>query len=156
MKVYRVLAAIFAVLALCSALYIFFNGTQNSVKSNERSDNVAEVVKPVVDSNNRIEEDKFSVYVRKYAHAIEYFAFGVFSGLAVIFLYLSDEKALFLLPVCLVSLFAVADEYIQGFVGRTSSVKDIVIDIAGGAVGYIAALAVLLIIKIANQKAKKG
>lgn len=156
MKFYRIFAIAFSVSALCSALYIFFNGTQSSVKSIERSDSVAETIKPVVDSDNKINKFEFAYYVRKYAHAVEYFEFGIFSGLAVIFLYLSDKKALFLLPVCLVLLFAVADEYIQDFVGRTSSVKDIVIDIAGGAVGYIAALAVLLIIKISNQKAKKG
>lgn len=78
--------------------------------------------------------------LRKLAHAAEYAAFGFLSA---VFMYEKLEKELLSIGFCGLGT-AVFDETIQLFsVGRSSQVKDILIDFSGFSVGII----VVLIIK---------
>jgi VanZ family protein len=75
-------------------------------------------------------------YVRKAAHFTEY---AVFAFLGIRALTMSSSSFLrsyrYLLPLVLVAVVAMLDEYNQSFLAsRTSSVYDVLIDIAGGTV----------------------
>jgi len=75
-------------------------------------------------------------YVRKAAHFTEYAVLAFLAARACV-IAASDflSRFRYLLPLALVIVVAVADEFNQSFeASRTASVFDVVIDIAGGAV----------------------
>ena len=124
-------------LTLLVTAYIFGNSLKDGEESHESSDKVVEIVEPVVKPiTEKLPGDKgLSFWVRKAAHVIEFFALGLCAmalGLAV--------RKQFGVP-CLgyilfyVLLTAVTDEFIQSFTGRTSSVKDVFIDLGGAVLG---------------------
>ena len=131
---YLSLIAVIAVLC-----FIFGNSLQNGEQSMQTSGAVVEVVKPIVDPRDEIADETFSTYIRKLAHFTEFF----WLGMAVCGVLLSarvyprlarlrgSEAALFLL------LCAVADEFLQSFTGRTSSVRDVLIDFGGALSGLL-------------------
>ena len=125
-----------AVFLLC---FIYGNSLQNGEESRQTSDAVVEVVKPIVDPRDEIEDETFSTIIRKLAHFTEFF----WLGMAICGVMLSarayprlasvraSEALLFLL------LCAVADEFLQSFTGRTSSVRDVLIDFGGALSGLL-------------------
>ncbi len=72
--------------------------------------------------------------IRKMAHVFEYALLG--GGL---FFYFRYQKCTtinrWIYTLFIVLLFATLDEYIQSFVGRTSSVRDVLLDFTGGIIG---------------------
>lgn len=85
--------------------------------------------------------------VRKSAH------FGIYLILGIItsgFGYIYSKKMLmgFLLGTSLPVVIAVLDEFNQGFVGRTSSLNDVIIDGVGALTGTLAIVFLILIGKI--------
>ena len=62
-----------AVLLLC---FIYGNSLQNGEESRQSSDAVVEVVKPIVDPRDEIEDETFSTIIRKLAHFTEFFLAG--------------------------------------------------------------------------------
>ncbi len=88
--------------------------------------------------------------VRKSAHFGIYFILGVFSWL---FGYLYSKSLLIgtLLGVSLPALIAALDEYFQEFVGRGSSLNDVLIDISGAVFANIIILVIYLVYKICKE-----
>lgn len=91
--------------------------------------------------------------VRKSAHFGIYFLLGI---IASGFSYIYSRKILigFLLGTSLPVMVAVLDEFNQGFVGRNSSLQDVMIDGAGafiGTLGMIFLIALIKIIKLARH-----
>ena len=88
--------------------------------------------------------------VRKSAHFGIYFILGVFSWL---FGYLYSKRLLIgtLLGVSLPSLIAALDEYSQEFVGRGSSLNDVLIDISGAVFANIIILVIYVVYKICKE-----
>ena len=130
------------VLVLC---FIYGNSLQNGEESMQTSDAVVEVVKPIVDPKDQIEDETFSTIVRKLAHFTEFF----WLGMAICGVMLSARayprlasvrasEALLFLLVC-----AVADEFLQSFTGRTSSVRDVLIDFGGALCGMLLTMLVV-------------
>ena len=123
-------------LVLC---FIFGNSLQDGERSMQTSGAVVEVVKPIVDPKDEIEDEIFSTIIRKLAHFTEFFwlgmaAFGVLLGASLQELRHRPTRSgvlLFLL------LCAVADEFLQSFTGRTSSVRDVLIDFGGALSGLL-------------------
>ncbi len=85
--------------------------------------------------------------VRKSAHFGIYFLLGVITAA---FGYVYSRRILvgFLLGVSLPVMIAVLDEFNQGFVGRTSSLDDVLIDGAGALVGDVLFFVVVLLVKV--------
>lgn len=126
--------------------FIFHNSLQDSKTSNAISDSVAEVIRPILDPQEKVKEKTFHQFTRKLAHGIEFCALGC-SGGGLMFTSRrktvhgtqegADSRRGISLSTALLFLLgtAVIDEYIQSFTGRTSSVKDILIDFGGGVTG---------------------
>ncbi|MGI6712899.1 MAG: VanZ family protein [Bacillota bacterium] len=85
--------------------------------------------------------------VRKSAHFGIYFLLGMISSS---FGYIYSKKTLIgiLLGISLPVMIAVLDEFNQGFVGRTSSLNDVIIDGAGALTGTFVIMFSILIIRI--------
>jgi VanZ family protein len=125
-----------AVLLLC---FIYGNSLQNGEESRQSSDAVVEVVKPIVDPRDEIEDETFSTIIRKLAHFTEFFWLGMaLCGVRIgaqawpTLSRLRVSELLFFALLC-----AVADEFLQSFTGRTSSVRDVLIDFGGALSGLL-------------------
>lgn len=159
MKKYKVMIAVFFVISVCCAAFIFANSLQGGEVSNAKSDTVVEKVKPIVDPNDRISLKTFSAFTRKSAHFVEFTVFGV--SLMALFFAVSRLKCknigVFVFPALFTVLLAGdIDEFIQSFTGRTSMVKDVFIDFAGGSLGIAAVLLVYYVCgKMKSGKTKK-
>ncbi len=128
-----VLALLLNMLVVC---FIFFNSLQGPEASNQSSGMVMQFLKAVLKLDDSIGEEAFHTFVRKAAHFTEFAALGA---------------SLWLLLGCIRSRFgvfcpggmlfaalatAVTDEFIQSFTGRTSSVKDVLLDFCGALTAF--------------------
>lgn len=116
-------------------LFIWSNSLAGSEKSNALSGWVVRWLKPLVDPQGRIPEDKFDYGVRKSAHIIEYALLG---ALLVTASAQAQNRSVWLL-LFFVLLSALIDESIQSFTGRTSQVQDVWIDVFGAGIGMLLA-----------------
>lgn len=119
---------------------IFHNSLKSSYESYKDSDSVAQIVKPIVPEEVAENEKTLDHFVRKGAHAVEFFALGAVITSLVIFIKVYYRKFFAGTGAFFIAAVAVSDEFIQSFTGRTSSVEDIVIDFIGGSVGAVAVL----------------
>lgn len=125
----------FALLILLTIGYIWGNSLKSVEQSAAQSAQVAEVIQPVVDPQQKIDEKNFHDFVRKLAHVTEFFVLGVFTAGFAISLGVVYKKQFVSLPLLMVLLVAVGDEYIQHFSKRGSLVTDVVLDFAGALAG---------------------
>ena len=134
-------------LSLLITAFIFHNSLQDSQTSNAQSSSIAEVVKPIIDPGNQVEEKTFHKLTRKLAHGIEFCILGCSAGgLMVSLKSVLRRYPVFMILFCLLST-AVADEFIQSFTGRTSNVKDILIDFSGAVVGVLLAVGIAAVVR---------
>lgn len=114
-------------------LFIFYQGTRTSSVSIQSSDQIVHQVIDVVEKvSPNSETELYQIVhfiVRKSAHLFEY---AVLGGLLVAYFKRDVVHSLFGVLLC-----ATLDEYLQSFVGRTSSVEDILIDFCGGIIRII-------------------
>lgn len=157
----------FAIIVTLTAIFVF---------SNMASDASESVSAPLIDKTNEfvashivtdlgerpandrhILEEKVTVFVRKSAHAFEYFCLGFLVFLRF-YLYGVDRFRSGGLAMCVCLLLAIADEYHQTFVpGRCGCLSDALIDFCGIVVGILICLAILLIVSHKRErKAKRG
>ena len=137
--------------------FIYGNSLQNGEESMQTSGAVVEVVKPIVDPEDQIAEDLFSTIVRKLAHFTEFFWLGMaLCGVRIgaqawpRLSRLRASETLFFALLC-----AVADEFLQSFTGRTSSVRDVLIDFGGALSGLLLTmLAIRGVVWLRQQKSK--
>jgi len=142
---------IFAALSLLTAAFIWGNSMKSIPESAAQSSQVAETVRPVLDPQEKLEKPVFHDLIRKMAHVIEFLALGLLVGGFAVCLGLEQKKRLISLPVLIVLIVAVTDEWIQYFTDRGSRVTDVVLDFAGAVAGLLLAALTYIII----QKFKK-
>lgn len=133
---------IFAMLSVAAAGFIFSNSMKDSTSSLAQSDSVAEKLEPFLAPQSVQEEraeipEKLSSLVRKSAHVVEFCVLGLCLGGLAVNLGRYCRRTFLALPLLLALLVGVTDEYIQSFTGRTSSVRDVLLDFAGGAAGIL-------------------
>ena len=76
-------------------------------------------------------------YIRKFAHGFEFLVLALIIFLTLKYFNIKNRECI-IYTVFIVLLYAVIDEYRQLYIpGRTSSVRDIVIDFIGGIVGVV-------------------
>ena len=138
---------------LLTFAWIFSNslqtGEQSSQTSHTVTDTVQEVASVIAPSSpiaTATGEDYERLHndVRTIAHFLEF----AFLGALLIFCYYSytNSSALLILPLGLIFLTPIVDEYLQSFVGgRGTELKDVLIDTAGGFAGAAFAAIVLVI-----------
>lgn len=119
--------------------FIYYNSSQSGLESNKISYKVVNTV-----SNKNVAKEKgsyfggdFNVFVRKNAHAIEYFVLSILLGITF-FVYNKRSVNGMIYILFIVLFYAVSDEFHQLYVqGRNSSVLDIIIDFIGALIGTI-------------------
>ena len=135
MKKVNIWLLVFLVLSLLTTGYIFTNSFKDVTQSKSDSDVVVDKIKPVVDPDDSIDDETFDKYVRKTAHVTEFALLGVCIGGVMVCLYCKVKKVFVSMPLLIVVLVGVCDEFIQSFSDRASSVSDVLIDSAGGVLG---------------------
>ena len=134
---YKIRLVVFALLWVMVTAFIFRNSLQTADISNARSHGISDWLYSLPIFRNWMNEEAFHKLIRKIAHFTEFGVLGVCVGGFTINLgNLKNEKYISL-PMLITLGTAVCDEFIQRFTGRTSSVKDIVIDFAGALCGII-------------------
>ena len=93
------------------------------------------ILRPLFDSDDRMHK-----FVRKAAHFIEFAALGGCIGLFTdgVTRRFWQSWAVFM-PLFVILLTGVVDEFIQSFSDRTSMVKDVLLDFSGGLFGLLCA-----------------
>lgn len=135
------LAASIAVLC-----FIYGNSMEDGETSGSRSEVIAQEIKPILDPEDRVSESAFHTFTRKMAHWTEFCALGVcLGGLACAIRRKRGHASVFM-PLFFTLLAAVADEYLQSFTGRTSMVRDVLIDFGGALVGVLLIHAVVVLL----------
>lgn len=158
---------IFLTLACVATLvFILSNSLKEAQESAAQSSAVVEIVQEVASviapesaiANATGEAyDVLHAWVRVIAHLSQFALLGAL----MIWCYFSytSEKLFLSVPLCLLLIIPVADEFIQSFVGgRASTVGDMLFDTAGGLLGVIFAALTLLIgraLVFANEKKKE-
>ena len=129
------IAVLIATIVLVT-LFIFSNSMKNSAESNSMSGIVLAILSPITNFIDGIfGEQKWNYIIRKGAHITEFCILGITVSVAVNKVKKYMGWHLFGYSLFYVLLVAVTDEFIQIFSGRTSSVIDVFIDLAGALVG---------------------
>ncbi len=154
MKKYRIMSVVFAVLAAGIMFFIFWNSSKNGQESAQMSSRVMDILKPIFDPKGVIADETFHTIVRKLAHFSEFAALSaMLTALALCLKKLSGRS--FVGAELFACLFtAVTDEFIQSFTGRTSSVRDVLIDFSGALLATVILLVAAAIIEKPKRKKK--
>lgn len=144
-------------LVLLVLLFIFGNSLRNGEESNADSGFVLRLVRFVIDPMGRLSEESLHYFVRKAAHFTEFAMLGA----ALWFLTDSLRRRYGTNGLCaayFASLSAaVTDEFIQSFTGRTSSVRDVLLDFSGAVFALLlSALLWRLLRKRTRKKNRKS
>ena len=142
----------FALLTLLIVGFIWGNSMRSVEESSAQSAPVAENLRPVLDPTEKVEKPIFHDYIRKMAHVIEFFALGLAVAGFGVSLGSYLKKRLISMPVLMVLLVAVIDEYIQHFTGRGSLVTDVALDFVSALAGLLFVwVAVTVVLRIKNK-----
>ena len=125
---------IFGVLMLFCVSFIFSNSLKNSEQSHKDSNVIVEFVEDVVKQMVPNNHWDWNYIVRKSAHIFEFFVLGVCTMLFFSQVHTKTNLNVLFAFVCVI-VIASTDEFIQRFTGRTSSVKDVMIDLFGASLG---------------------
>ncbi|MGL4337810.1 MAG: VanZ family protein [Turicibacter sp.] len=131
---------LFRLLTVIWVCFIFYNSSDIAQVSNDKSLEIAQELSshltstkdPVDQPDKSMSINKINHFVRKSAHAFEFFILTI-----LVFLSFGNLKSISMERVAtilfIVLICAVFDEFYQNFIpGRTSSVKDVLIDFFGG------------------------
>lgn len=145
---------------LLTVAFIFYNSAQPVPESQKASANVAETIASISPNGGEAPEgwSSFAAYVRKAAHAVEFFVLA--TELLLLFFVLLKTRKLYSVwnVLSIVLCTAVADESIQILSGRGPRVQDILLDFSGGAVAMLLFFILFLIVcavRTATQKRKQ-
>ena len=138
-------------LAALVLVYIFANSMQSGEGSIARSDRIIEKLQPIFGVSSEEADDAvyadWNFFVRKSAHIIEFGALGILIGGGMLYLY-DRTRRLPLGAALFCALFiGLMDEYIQNFTGRTSLVKDVLLDFAGALLGILISVGVYALLR---------
>lgn len=138
---------IIIILCIFCFAFIFYNSTKPGDVSNEKSYSILNKIRAEyrqLDGEEKLEynqlpsgnrEEKLNLILRKYAHAFEYCMLSIIVCIILGEFGLKGKNAIiYIMFICL--LYAVLDEFHQLYVpGRTSSVRDVLIDFLGALIG---------------------
>ena len=151
MKQYRQIILL-ALLSLLAVGFIFSNSLESRDDSNQKSNEIVDAVKPIIDPQDTIPRGTFNHYVRKTAHFLEFAALGFcLMGLSDA---IGRKRNIRQIPTALLATFfaALTDEILQFFAeGRGPGIKDVLLDCLGAACG----LMLMLLVLTAWEKHKK-
>ncbi len=135
------------------AIVIFILSNEGSDTSSGRSDAIVQMVQAW---GAAVDTDFLTFLIRKSAHIIAYFILGILAY-NVVRIYSWPMRRAILVSVAIVLLYAASDELHQYFVpGRSSEVRDVLIDTIAGlfGIGIYALIDARLKAKHLNKKTK--
>jgi len=138
---------IIVVLAALFVAFIWSNSLKSQEESGAQSTSVSNFLRQILDPAGRIPVYKFHHFVRKAAHFVEFAILGGLIGCLFQMIRSRTGRGSYVLPILLVVLVAVLDEYIQTFTGRGNRVSDVLLDCYGGLFGLGMVLLVAFPIK---------
>ena len=138
---------ILAALTVLVIAFIWGNSCVSGETSGAQSGVVTKLLQSILDPKGKIPEDSFHHFVRKTAHFTEFAVLGLLVGSLFWMIGRQTGRVFFSLPVLIVVLVAVMDEYIQYFSGRGSAVTDVVLDISGAVTGLTMVLLITVLMK---------
>ena len=142
-KIFYLLITIFIV------LFIFYNSMQNGESSSEASTAVLNFINDMIKAMG-LSFKLEGYFIRKLAHFVEFFTLGVFLMLTFE-AFTNKIFSIIGFPMFLAIFIPVIDEYIQIYSdGRTSSVKDVLLDFFGAMIGII----IVSLFFVLNKKIK--
>lgn len=147
-----ILGLLLAVLVITAL--IFVNSLDTVDESNQKSDNVTDVVENVTGGENG--ESNLNVIVRKSAHVIEFALLGAALAFLLYYVKLVHNKRLYGVGAFYALAVAVVDEYIQTFSDRSGSVSDIMLDFCGVLIGVVLALIIPVIVSMVKKHKQKA
>ena len=137
----KVWVSVLSVLIVITLCFIFGNSLKGPDESMKQSDAVGDVLRPIIDPDEKLTDEEFSFFVRKSGHFVEYAILGFESALLAFVL----GGGLTLLgatcPAFGCLLMANVDEFIQSFTDRGSKVADVFIDFGGAVTGIVVGFA---------------
>ncbi len=154
---------IFISLTILITAFIFSNSLKNGEESNAQSEPIVEAVETILDPKDEVPTKTFNYIVRKAAHITEFTMLGL--TLAGMMWCMNgrighgnkpkriheDNRRQTATGLLTGLMIAAADEIIQSFTGRTSSVTDVLIDFTGVALG----MTIWLMIQFIRMKRSK-
>jgi VanZ family protein len=150
-----VFSVLLTVILIPTITFILHNSLTVSEASYAQSNVIAEAIQPVFNADAHITASVFAALVRKAAHVTEFAVLGCeLMGLTLIWVTVKKLRAINFIctPLFFSLLVAVTDEYIQTFTGRTSTVKDVLIDFIGSIAGIIIVSLIFAVVKSAKRK----
>ena len=138
---------IIVVLAALFVAFIWSNSVKSQEESREQSAVVSNFLRQILDPDESIPEVTFHRSVRKAAHFVEFAILGGLIGCLFQVIRSRTGRGFYVLPVIMVVLVAVLDEYIQTFTGRGSGLSDVLLDCYGGLFGLGVVLLVAFLMK---------
>ena len=145
---------ILLVLILAVTAFIWGNSLATEAKSDEISTGIMEIVKEIIDPQDKIEPELFNHILRKTAHFTEFFILGILYMLMKKHIDKKVISSFIFFPLFSTLVTAVIDEYIQLFVDRGSAVKDVVLDFSGALTGILLTIVILLVCKRLKRSIK--
>ena len=139
------------VLTVLIIAFIWNNSCKSGEESGAQSSAVTRFLQAILDPSGKIPEPTFHHFVRKTAHFVEFAVLGALIGGLFRMIWLQTGRIFFSMPVLMVLLVAVLDEYIQFFTGRGSAVTDVMLDFSGGLTGLGLVLVMALFEKGSNS-----
>ena len=139
--------------------FIFYQSSQTSQQSNELSHEIVNYIGSQQKEETKVEtqESKWSfeqvnVFIRKSAHAFEFFILAILLAWVLMEYHISGWKVT-VMTLLAVLLYAISDEFHQLFVeGRSARIFDVTVDFVGGVIGISF---VQLILKIRQIKSRR-
>ena len=127
---------VYLIVTILVVMFIFYNSIQNGESSSNASTTVLNFINNIINSiglNFKLE----GYFIRKLAHFVEFFTLGIFLMLTFE-AFTNKIFSIIGFPMFLAIFIPVIDEYIQIYSdGRTSSVKDVLLDFFGAMIGII-------------------
>ncbi|MGG7177092.1 VanZ family protein [Clostridium paraputrificum] len=143
------------ILLLFAMGFIFYNSSKTGYDSNKVSSGILNKAESKVPIKKEVKsgiKDKLNitiseeVIIRKLAHMFEFFLLAILVALTLIAFGMNGKSAI-IYVLFIVLMYAVLDEFHQIYVpGRTSSVRDVLIDFTGGFLGTICFYCIYLIL----------
>jgi len=147
---------IWLILSAAVTAFVIYNALQTGTDSINTSDSVIGWLMPLLHMIERaVGPVDWHFWIRKAAHVTEYAVLG-FTTLSFARQQAARKgRPLIAHAALYVLMVAVGDEFLQGFVERTSAVYDIVIDFGGALLGFGLATIVACIGRCRKQKGER-
>ena len=150
----KVWVAVLSVLIVITLCFIFGNSLKGPDESKKQSDAVGDVLRPIIDPNEKLTDEEFSFFVRKSGHFVEYAILGFESALLAFVLCGEFTLVGVTCPALGCLLMANVDEFIQSFTDRGSKVADVFIDFGGAVSGILLCFAVICAVRYVERRKK--